>query len=94
VGFEDTTKNPCLHWSIAGRRLLTGEQPSILDRFFRKIEETAWEKIFCEGRLLLPVQRMMMSEGYQGAFEFASLRAHVCEIQVFVKIALKSVRME
>ena len=33
-------------------------------------------------------------EGYQKAFEFASLRGHVCEIQVFVKIALKSVRME
>lgn len=69
-------------------------KPSILDRFFRKIEETAWEKICCEGRLLSPVQRITMSEGYQKAFEFASLRAHVCEIQVFVRIALKSVRME
>jgi len=39
VGFEDTTKNPYLQWSIAGRRLLTAEQLSILDCFFVECEK-------------------------------------------------------
>ena len=33
-------------------------------------------------------------EGFQKAFEFASLRACLCEIHVFVKVVFRSMRME